>query len=205
MAAEPHETDTTQPSLRERRREETASLVLDAVEAILAERGVDGLTIDRVAEHVGVSPRTVYRYFPDRAELLAAAMRRNEERSPYQAPTTPEQIGRGLRSGLPLLRRAACAVPCDPHGARCRNAAVRGARRGVSARSKQRSRLRSTGSLGARQSQASAVIAYLANALAWLSLRDESGLDGRDAGAAIAWAIDTLVADLRRRNDAIAG
>jgi hypothetical protein len=40
----------------------------------------------------------------------------------------------------------------------------------------------------------------LANALAWLSLRDESGLDGQQSGAAITWAIDTLVADLHRRN-----
>jgi hypothetical protein len=44
------------------------------------------------------------------------------------------------------------------------------------------------------------VIVYLANALAWLSLRDESGLDGHQSGAAITWAIDTLVADLHQRN-----
>ena len=204
MAAEPHETDTTQPSLRERRREETASLVLDAVEAILAERGVDGLTIDRVAEHVGVSPRTVYRYFPDRAELLAAAMRRNEERSPYQAPTTPEQIGPAFAAVFPFF---------DEQPALFR--AIHTAR--VAGRLRSEVRVRRVGEIEAalapavdrlprrEASQASAVIAYLANALAWLSLRDESGLDGRDAGAAIAWAIDTLVADLRQRNDAIAG
>jgi hypothetical protein len=48
--------------------------------------------------------------------------------------------------------------------------------------------------------EATAVIVYLANALAWLSLRDESGLDGQRSGTAITWAIDTLVADLQRRN-----
>jgi hypothetical protein len=47
---------------------------------------------------------------------------------------------------------------------------------------------------------ATAVIVYLANALARLSLRDESGLGGQQPGAAIAWDIDTLVADLHRRN-----
>ena len=204
MAAEPHAPDTTPPSLRERRREETAFLVLDAVEAILAERGVDGLTIDRVAEHVGVSPRTVYRYFPDRAALLAAAMRRNEERSPYQAPTTPEQIGRAFAAVFPFF---------DEQPALFR--AIHTARVAGTLRSEVR--VRRVGEIEAalapavdrlperEASQGSAVIAYLANALAWLSLRDESGLDGRDAGAAITWAIDTLVADLRRRNDAIAG
>ena len=204
MAAEPHDTDTTQPSLRERRREETAFLVLDAVEAILAERGVDGLTVDRVAEHVGVSPRTVYRYFPDRAALLAAAMRRNEERSPYQPPTTPEQIGAAFAAVFPFF---------DEQPALFR--AIHTARIAGTLRSDVR--VRRVGEIEAalapavdrlprrEADQAGAVIAYLANALAWLSLRDESGLDGRDAGAAIAWAIDTLVADLRRRNDTIAG
>jgi hypothetical protein len=50
--------------------------------------------------------------------------------------------------------------------------------------------------------RATAVIVYLANALAWLSLRDESGLDGHRSSAAITWAIDTLVADLDRRKPA---
>ena len=53
----------------------------------------------------------------------------------------------------------------------------------------------------AEAARGKAVIAYLANFLAWLSLRDESGLTSDDAGHAITWAIDTLVNDLQRRNE----
>ena len=53
------------PSLRERRRQETAELILDAVLSVMADAGIDGLTMEAVAERVGVSLRTVYRYFPD--------------------------------------------------------------------------------------------------------------------------------------------
>ena len=48
---------------------------------------------------------------------------------------------------------------------------------------------------------AKAVIVYLTGGLAWLTMTDESGLDGAQAGRAAAWAIRTLIADLRARNE----
>src|ERR671912_1497085 len=81
------------PSLRERRRQETAELILDAVLDLMAEAGIDGLTMEAVAERVGVSLRTVYRYFPDRATLLTAALARHNEAVPFASPTSPAQIG----------------------------------------------------------------------------------------------------------------
>ena len=33
-------------------------------------------------------------------------------------------------------------------------------------------------------------------------MRDEAGLNGKEIGEAIAWAMDTLIEDLRRRNAA---
>jgi hypothetical protein len=50
--------------------------------------------------------------------------------------------------------------------------------------------------------QAYAVFAYLDNMLAWLTMRDEAGLDGKEAGAAVAWAMNVLIDDLRRRQRA---
>jgi hypothetical protein len=47
---------------------------------------------------------------------------------------------------------------------------------------------------------AKAVIVYLTGGLAWLTMADESGLDGAQAGRAAGWAIRTLIADLRARN-----
>ena len=38
--------------------------------------------------------------------------------------------------------------------------------------------------------------------LAWLSMRDEAGLDGAGVGAAVGWAMQTLQDDLRLRQRA---
>ncbi|HEV2360089.1 MAG TPA: hypothetical protein VGS21_00145, partial [Acidimicrobiales bacterium] len=46
-----------------------------------------------------------------------------------------------------------------------------------------------------------AAIVYLTGGLPWLMMADESGLDGDQAGRAAGWAIRTLIADLRTRND----
>ena len=47
-----------------------------------------------------------------------------------------------------------------------------------------------------------AVFAYLDNMLAWLTMRDEAGLDGNETGAAVAWAMNVLIDDIRRRQRA---
>jgi AcrR family transcriptional regulator len=187
------------PSLRERRRQETAGLILDAVLDLMAEAGIDGLTMDAVAERVGVSLRTVYRYFPDRPSLLTAALARHNEAVPYEPPTSPDQIGAVYGAAFSRFDDVAAVVQ-----------AVLAARVAGSLRWDARSqRIRELEEALApacdrlprdEAEQATAVIVYLANALAWLSLRDESGLDSRQSGAAITWAIDTLVADLERRN-----
>ena len=194
--------DVAEPqSLRERRRQETAELILDAATALLTEHGIDNLTVDGVAGHVGISARTVYRYFPDRGALLTAAMARHNDATPYEPPTSPEEIGSAfgqLFAGFDeqaALRRV-----------------VLGAR--ISGTLTWDARVRRIAEIEAAlqpaidhlppryAAQATAIIVYLANSLAWLTLADESGLDGEASGAAITWAIDTLVADLRRQNDA---
>src|SRR5918995_7036585 len=190
---------TTRPSLRERRRQETAELILDAVLGLMADAGVDGLTVEAVAERVGVSLRTVYRYFPNRASLLTAALARHNEAVPFEPPTSPEQIGTAYGEVFPrfddmpaivqavLAARVAGSVRWDARSQRIRE--IEEALAPACDRLPRQ-----------EAEQAAAVIVYLANALAWLSLRDESGLDGQQSGAAITWAIDTLVADLHRRN-----
>jgi hypothetical protein len=44
-----------------------------------------------------------------------------------------------------------------------------------------------------------AIIAYLHSANAWVMIGDESGLPGDEIRAAVTWAIETLLADVRRR------
>jgi len=187
------------PSLRERRRQETAELILDAVLNLMADAGVDGLTMEAVAERVGVSLRTVYRYFPDRASLLTAALARHNAAVPFESPTSPEQIGAAYGEvfsrfdDTPAILQAVLAARVG--------GSVRWDARSQRIREIEEALAPACDRLPPQEAeQATAVIVYLANALAWLSLRDESGLDGQQSGAAITWAIDTLVADLHRRN-----
>jgi hypothetical protein len=49
-----------------------------------------------------------------------------------------------------------------------------------------------------------AILSYLLSSWTWKTLRDEFGMSGAESGKAVAWALRTLIADLRRRNEAVA-
>jgi len=78
--------------------------LLDAAEqCILCHGGVEKTTMEDVAHAVGVSRSTLYRYFPDREQLLVALILRRVKRIVYEAhqfvsgqPTFEDQIVEGL-------------------------------------------------------------------------------------------------------------
>src|SRR3954469_23989174 len=55
---------------REDKKRETRERLRAAAFALFDKRGYDGTKIDDIAHAAGVSPRTVYRYFPTKAELV---------------------------------------------------------------------------------------------------------------------------------------
>lgn len=59
-------------SLRARLKEEARATILDAAEQVLAEQGLHAARMDDIASRVGVSVGTLYNYFEDRQQLLAA-------------------------------------------------------------------------------------------------------------------------------------
>jgi AcrR family transcriptional regulator len=203
MAADLAPPPSTKPTLRERRRQETDACLLDATLDLIAENGVDNLTMADVAERAGVSVRTLYRHFPDRPDLLAAALARHDRSVPFESPTHPDQIG-ALYGAVfarfdetpEIVRAVVMARLSGSVRWECRSSRVMDIEHALSTACNHLPR--------EEAENATAVIIYLANALAWLNLRDESGLDGKRSGAAIAWAIDTLVSDLRERNQALA-
>ncbi|WP_225097070.1 TetR/AcrR family transcriptional regulator [Streptomyces sp. CoH27] len=82
--------------LRERKKRETRQRISDVATGLFAERGFDAVTVAEVARAAGVSPMTVFNYFPrkedlflDRipqaAELFAAAV---HDRAPDESPLT---------------------------------------------------------------------------------------------------------------------
>lgn len=92
---------TDRPPQQERSRRTHARL-LEATLSTLAEHGLDGATIPRIAQAAGVSPATVYRRFVDKQGLLRAACLHMLERSNR---ANREQLGEKLGQG-PLERAA---------------------------------------------------------------------------------------------------
>lgn len=67
--------------LPEAERSERRDAILDSVEALLAERRIDDLTMLAVAKRAGASKETLYSWFGGRDGLLTAVVRRNADRS----------------------------------------------------------------------------------------------------------------------------
>lgn len=83
---------------RQARAQRTVSFILDAAAYILAERGLDGFTTNRVAERAGVNIASLYQYFPNKAAILDALQTRHAAR-----PGQPDAIPLRQRLGdLPL-------------------------------------------------------------------------------------------------------
>lgn len=189
-------------SLRDQQAELTRELILRAVAELLQDEGAGEVSMPDVARKAGVSLRTVYRHFAAREDLLAAA-----------ADWINEGMFGGVPFGetvddLPKLFRYACKR-FDQHPKLARAMALSQAGRSV--RSHRRVRRldairRALAEVTDRlpepeQRRAFAVFGYLENMLAWVTMRDEGGLDGAEVGDAVEWVMRTLTDDLRRRND----
>jgi AcrR family transcriptional regulator len=67
---EPAEPSPSRRSCGPRRSDETHRAILDAAEALLAEKGPNGVTFEAVARRAGAGKPTLYRWWPSRAALL---------------------------------------------------------------------------------------------------------------------------------------
>lgn len=190
------------PSLRERKAGLVRDAILAALIARLERQSLEEISMDDIARDAGISRRTLYRYFPDRAALLAAAEAAIVERLGLGlAIAGPEGISARFRDSAHRLERA-------PGLAR----ALRQTTAGPDLRPPLRARRLAsivaaleplTADLDpAEARRVVAVIAYLCSANAWVSIGDESGLPGAEIRAAVTWAIETLLADVRRRGAA---
>lgn len=195
------EARTYNSRLRQEQAEATRERILSAMAAILEEDGgVEATTNRAIAERAGVREVTVYRHFPNRDALMkglwehlnrsngaTVGMPETEaalvgnlaplfatfDASPAHilaSVTSPQ--GREMRSSLNHERRAAFL------------AAIEDAAANLPA---------------AERAKAAGVVQLLHSAYAWLSLREQWGLEGPEAAEAAGWAIETLLADLRRR------
>ena len=62
--------ETSSPGLRERKKQQTRHRLEAAAVAIVAEDGIENLTIDAVSERAEVSPRTFFNYFDSKEDAI---------------------------------------------------------------------------------------------------------------------------------------
>lgn len=63
-----------QPSLRERKRQQTRVALIDAAVELCLKRGYEGTTVEQIAESADVSPRTFSRYFASKDAVFIAVL-----------------------------------------------------------------------------------------------------------------------------------
>ena len=62
---------STKTQLREQHQANIRIAILDAARELFAQEGVAGLSMRRLAEKIGYTPRTIYLYFADKDDLLS--------------------------------------------------------------------------------------------------------------------------------------
>ena len=86
----PH--DPPKRSFRERMHLAREDAIVQAVNRLLAEKGFDAMTVDEVAAEVGIAKASLYRHFPSKEDLAAAAMVRVLERASAYLDSLDERL-----------------------------------------------------------------------------------------------------------------
>ena len=80
---EPEEGARKRGSIGARRNPATEAAILDAAEAIVAEKGIGGLSMEAVARRARAGKATLYRWWPTRGALLMAVYERQKQIGDY--------------------------------------------------------------------------------------------------------------------------
>jgi AcrR family transcriptional regulator len=182
-------------SLREEHRALTRQKVLAAVLELVGEGSLDELSVPAVSHRSGVSVATIYRYFPTRDELLAAAAaepsRQALSRRPASRPDDDElaafqrAMWHDFAGNLPLLRhQVASTAGREMRAARLeRSRALLSdyiERQGIDARTSEGQRLIS-------------LLLLVNGSLGLIELHDRQGLDVDEALERSLWAMRALI------------
>jgi AcrR family transcriptional regulator len=185
--------------LRAEQMEQTRRRILAAVAEVLASEEAGELTIPLVALRARVSVRTVYRHFPTKETLFDSFAEWAEENLRLVVHSYPEtlealvgmapELYRAYDANEPLMRALLSKL-----GQEIR---ARSRPRRLQAFEQAMSEL-TAGFEPAERRRALAVVYLLVSAPAWQAMREQSGLDGVEAGRAAAWAVRVLTDELRR-------
>jgi len=184
--------------LRERQATVVREAILDALARRLATTDAGDIALPDIASDAGISLRTLYRYFATREALFDAVGEHVVARLGLPSEINSaddiarvflESAERGATS--PDLVRAMLSTSL---GRRARSPHRRRRVEQITA-----ALAEVTAGLPADEARRrAAAITYLSSLPAWITVTEECGLSPEDARLGLAWAIDTLVAALRR-------
>jgi AcrR family transcriptional regulator len=188
-------------SLRDARSEVVRDRVLDGVAALLA--AGDDLTFAKVAKQAGVPERTVYRHFPTREALLTAVFGWANRQIGFDGNLPTDRAG-----ATALVRRAFPGFDKIAPVVRELLVAPEGLLARLSAREE---RQRAAVELAQHEApgldptstrQVAAAVQLLTTAATWQTLRDYWGMDGEQAAATAALAVELLLDGAQARGKA---
>ena len=93
------------------RSEQAEQAIIEATLDLFAEQGFEGVCVEAVAARAGVGKATIYRRWPNKEELLLAAL--GSLKSPF-----PEPQGVSVRDDLVAMLTVMCQDRADPRKAR---------------------------------------------------------------------------------------
>jgi AcrR family transcriptional regulator len=193
--------------LRQRQKEQTGTLILEAVARILARRDVSAATMAEVAREAGITERTIYRHYTTREDLLVAFWRWQLEQSGGQnvltpTPTIPALLDsiRHFFANLDAQEGVIRAIMASPEGRAIRHEA------------NQRRLAHMCAFLApliphipeSEQHRIASGVISLSSVLSWLFMRDTCGYDGKQAGEAVALTVELILQAAQARSDALA-
>jgi len=187
--------------LRYRQVEQTRRLILEALAEQLADAGLSDFSIPRLAQRAGVSLRTVYRYFPTRDALLDAFDEFIDDTVHFTPPRDADELAAAPDWLFPMFDDHELVMLAQHETPPGRAVRARGRRR--RAEGYRLALADVTSHLSPKEKLAAlAVVGRLLSSATWKEFRSELGMDGVSAGKAVSWALRTLIADLRKRNNA---
>jgi TetR/AcrR family transcriptional regulator of autoinduction and epiphytic fitness len=90
------------PSFKEQMLQAREDAIVKSVNRLLAEKGFDAMTVDEVAASVGIAKASLYKHFPSKEDLAAAAM--------VRVMCSAREFLDGIDAGLPPLEKLRAVV-----------------------------------------------------------------------------------------------
>ena len=187
-------------TLREEQARQTRQRILDSAVEMLAASDSGNVTLAEVARRAGVSEPTLYRHFGSRERLYEALEAHAQVKLGLPAvPETMEEITSHVRAVFRSFGENDALMHAVTRADLGREIRARGrARRTQQLRSMIAAQARHLD--GPEVNRITAVIRVLVSWETYRVMTEELGLSAGDAGAAVTWALETLLADFVERD-----